>query len=153
MNENEISRIAAAISDLRPDWPAASLRTLLHSPELKNRPRRDVAVAMAWIACDSETKTPKRVLEAGPWWKAACVETPEAVGVRPPKRDEACLTCGRHLERCICGEQQTRPVERDPEVAKRGAARARELLHPPIVESPEYAEAASAAHPTTEENA
>jgi hypothetical protein len=70
MNENEIDRIAAAANALRPDWPIGSLRTLLNKPELVNRPRRDMAVALAWVACDSQTKTPARVLEAGPWWQA-----------------------------------------------------------------------------------
>jgi hypothetical protein len=75
MNEVEISRIAAAISDLRPDWPAAPIRSLLNRPELKNRPRRDVAVALTWVACEADTKTPARVIEAGPWWRAAALET------------------------------------------------------------------------------
>jgi hypothetical protein len=71
MNENEADRIAAMTHALRPDWPLASLRTLLARPELANRTRRDVAVALAWVACESATKTPARVLEAGPWWQAA----------------------------------------------------------------------------------
>lgn len=79
MNENEISRIAAAISDLRPDWPAASIRSLLHKPELRNKPRRDVAVALAWVACEPDTKTPARVIEAGPWWRAAAADGTETV--------------------------------------------------------------------------
>ena len=74
MNETEIDRIAHAANAMRPDWPVASLRTLLNKPELTNRPRRDVAVALAWVACESETKTPARVLEPGPWWRATTVE-------------------------------------------------------------------------------
>lgn len=74
MNTHEIERIAAAMNQLRPDWPTSSLRTLI-TKSLADRPRRDVAVALAWIACESGTATPARVLEAGPWWKAAAVET------------------------------------------------------------------------------
>lgn len=74
MNPNEIDRIACALGVLRPDWPVASLRTLLNRPELANRPRRDVAVALAWVACESDTKTPARVLENGPWWRAAATD-------------------------------------------------------------------------------
>ena len=70
MNENEIERIAAMGNALRPDWPIASLRSLLAKPMLATRTRRDVAVALAWVACESATKTPARVLEAGPWWIA-----------------------------------------------------------------------------------
>lgn len=78
MNETEIARIAAAVNQLRPDWPAASLRTLLARPALAERPRRDVAVALTWIACEADTKTPARVLEAGPWWQAAAAESATA---------------------------------------------------------------------------
>ena len=74
MTEVKPSRTAAAISALRPDWPAASSRSLLTRPELKNKPRRDVAVALTWVACERDTKTPARVIEAGPWWRAAAVE-------------------------------------------------------------------------------
>ena len=106
MNENEISRIAAAISDLRPDWPAASIRSLLHKPELRNKPRRDVAVALAWVACETDTKTPARVLEAGPWWRAAAVEgdvttthTGRTVG-RSADAREVCGICDMWREDC-----------------------------------------------------
>lgn len=74
MNDHEKTRIAAAVNQLRPDWPTASLRTLMARPGLANRPRRDVAVALTWIACDAKTHTPARVLEAGPWWQAVAVE-------------------------------------------------------------------------------
>ena len=73
MNENEIERIAAAVNVLRPDWPTPSLRTFI-AKKLGMRPRRDVAVALAWVACDSATTTPARVLENGPWWKAVAIE-------------------------------------------------------------------------------
>lgn len=80
MNDHEKTRIAAAINQLRPDWPAASLRSLLDRPAISNRPRRDVAVALAWIACETTTQTPARVLESGPWWKAAHIEGSGAGG-------------------------------------------------------------------------
>lgn len=69
MNDNETQRIAAAINALRPDWPTQSLATLITS-KLGTRTRRDVAVALTWVACDSATRSPARVLEAGPWWNA-----------------------------------------------------------------------------------
>ncbi|WP_418060784.1 hypothetical protein [Pimelobacter simplex] len=73
MNETEKTRIAAAINQLRPDWPTTSLRTLLDRPMITHRPRRDVAVALTWVACETDSKTPARVLEAGPWWQAVSV--------------------------------------------------------------------------------
>lgn len=106
MNEVEISRIAAAISDLRPDWPASSIRSVLNRPELKNRPRRDVAVALAWVACEAETKTPARVTENGPWWRAAAADTDvthshtgRTVGRSADGRD-VCGICDMFREDC-----------------------------------------------------
>jgi hypothetical protein len=73
MNDHEAQRIAEAIHALRPDWPTASLLTLIRK-KLADKPRRDVAVALAWVACEPDTHTPVRVLEAGPWWRAVAVE-------------------------------------------------------------------------------
>lgn len=100
MNENERDRIAAAINALRPDWPTASIRTLI-ADKLNNRTRRDVAVALAWVACESATKTPARVLEAGPWWHASNAEssgetvthTGKTVGLRHGDPRQICGIC------------------------------------------------------------
>lgn len=107
MNETEADRIAAAINVLRPDWPTASLRSLIGRPDLMRRPRRDVAVALTWVACESSTKTPARVLEAGPWWKAATVESGTG-SPSAPKPHEACTTCGKHRDRCGCDQPSER---------------------------------------------
>lgn len=93
MNQHERDRIAAAMNQARPDWPAKQLKTLLNDPRLAERPRRDVLVALAWVACENASASPYRVLEAGPWWQAAGVET-EA---RPPRdglhTHELCSVC------------------------------------------------------------
>jgi hypothetical protein len=53
---------------------------------------RDVAVALAWIATDATTKTPARLDENGPWWKATMADSPTVtVHVRP-----ACPDHPRH---------------------------------------------------------
>lgn len=93
MNEHEIERIACAMHALRPDWPAASLRTLI-AKKLGDRPRRDVTVALAWVACESNSATPARVLEAGPWWKAAGVEG-SAQARDPYDANRFCNVCGK----------------------------------------------------------
>lgn len=72
MNGHEIERIASAIHAARPDWPTAQLRTLI-TEKLADRPRRDVFVALAWIASEPASANPYRVLESGPWWIAAAV--------------------------------------------------------------------------------
>ncbi len=101
MNDYEIERIAAAINVLRPDWPTKSLMTLMRRPELANRARRDVAVALAWVACETNTAKPARVLEQGPWWRAAAIESPDRYNRRPPKRDEECPHhLGQYADNC-----------------------------------------------------
>jgi hypothetical protein len=92
MNEHEIERISAAMHALRPDWPMASLKTFI-AKNLADRPRRDVTVALAWIACESATATPKRVLEAGPWWRATAVDGSSAPRNVWPDDAHRCRTC------------------------------------------------------------
>jgi hypothetical protein len=65
----ELARVAAQANALRPDWPTRSVLTYLER-EHATRAYRDLAVAMAYIAADPKTQTPKRLSEAGPWWKA-----------------------------------------------------------------------------------
>ena len=94
MNEHEVARIAAAMNQLRPDWPVRQLQTLLRDERITDRPRRDVCVALAWIACEANTANPYRVLEAGPWWRAAGVDG-TSTGGRRDWADDAhrCRTC------------------------------------------------------------
>jgi hypothetical protein len=69
LSQVEAHRLAAALNQLRPDWPLASLSTWIRN-NLTDRAYRDAAVALTWVACESETTSPARVLEAGPWWRA-----------------------------------------------------------------------------------
>jgi hypothetical protein len=64
----ELARLAAAITVLRPDWPAVSIRTLLDKPTHRDRPIHDLTVALAWIATDGHSHTPGRLDKHGPWW-------------------------------------------------------------------------------------
>lgn len=102
MNETESARIAAALNAARPDWPIKQLLTLFSDARIARRPRRDVFVAMAWIAAEAETTTPYRVLEAGPWWTAAAAEharpATEAPEVIPPEHQ--CAICSKHRTEC-----------------------------------------------------
>jgi hypothetical protein len=99
MNEHEIQRIAAAMHELRPDWPAASIRTVI-AKNLADKPRRDVCVALAWVACETNSATPARVMESGPWWRAAAVDGATTNG--PEKFDplDTCSICGKRRQRC-----------------------------------------------------
>lgn len=93
MNEHEAERIAAAMNQLRPDWPRRSLLTLIEK-NLMDRPRRDVIVALGWVAAEPGTSTPARVLESGPWWKAAGIEG-QAQRREPYNPAEFCDICGK----------------------------------------------------------
>ena len=70
ISRDETERLAAMANALRPDWPVKSLVTFIVN-ELTRRTYREVAIALAWIATDPATDTPKRMLEAGPWWNAS----------------------------------------------------------------------------------
>jgi len=70
ISRDETERLAAMANALRPDWPLKSLTTFIVN-ELTRRTYREVAIALAWIATDPVTDTPKRMLEAGPWWNAS----------------------------------------------------------------------------------
>ena len=69
IDKADAERIAQAIHDLRPEWPAQSVLTLIgNSDDLRTRAYRDLAVALTYVACDPASLTPGRVREAGPWW-------------------------------------------------------------------------------------
>jgi hypothetical protein len=98
MDDHEAQRIAAAMHAARPDWPASSLLTLIRK-KLIDRPRRDVFVALAWVASEPNSATPARVLEAGPWWRAVAVEgSPVKPNVWEPHL--VCTTCSRPEAMC-----------------------------------------------------
>lgn len=97
LESNEIQRLAAAISALRPDWPARSLRTFIER-NLADRAYGDLAVAFAWIATRTKTETPRLILEAGPWWKACQVDgttAPRNYRVPCSEHPGETLPCGR----------------------------------------------------------
>ena len=82
MIRTEIERLAAAGHALRPDWPAASLRTWLETQHASDA-YRDVAVALTVVATDPATRTPARLTEPGPWWDAAQAASGEPAGRVP----------------------------------------------------------------------
>jgi hypothetical protein len=105
-----VERIAQAIHALRPQWPITSLETFLRDPKLANRPTRDVAIALTWIAVDPDTRTPARVHEDGPWWRAATVD--EAQTYRNP--GTVCTIHPSQLEPCRHCTAQRVPANPEP---------------------------------------
>lgn len=90
IEKNQAERLAAMANALRPDWPVASLMTVLSHH--RDRPYRDLAVALAWTAADPATATPGRLAEAGPWWTAAAADIPgPAPATTTPSK---CPRCG-----------------------------------------------------------
>lgn len=113
ISRDETERLAAMANALRPDWPLKSLTTFIVN-ELTRRTYREVAIALAWIATDPATDTPKRMLEAGPWWNASRAQaaTVSVVVTR----------CGEHpahpAARCpACEEANRGEVDHDAGVA------------------------------------
>ncbi len=126
LEQTEIARIAGAVNHLRPDWPNASIYTFI-ARELSARAYRDVAVAMAWIAADPKSDTPRRVLEAGPWWKVATVDKPairhphgaEECSLHPGQWDENCHSCrADKLTGDRTTEGEPRRPDRSPQMAE-----------------------------------
>ena len=100
MNPTEIDRLADGFHRIRPDWPTAQIKTLLKGAGLIDRPRRDVLVALAWVAAESGTSSPYRVLESGPWWRAAGVDGQTTSNRDNPGAGERCSVCSLSASRC-----------------------------------------------------
>jgi hypothetical protein len=77
----QIERLAAMANALRPDWPLRSIQTHIENNHT-HRAYRDLAIALAYVATDSESSTPARLKQPGPWWRASLVgdETPTPPG-------------------------------------------------------------------------
>lgn len=121
----EAARLAAAVNLLRPDWPTASLRTLIDDKH-SSRPLHDLAVALAWVATDPGSRTPARINEAGPWWVTpATASQAQLWDVRP------CHRCGcLHLasEDCPTIAAKPRHSPANPATVTAAAAQARQAI-------------------------
>lgn len=136
LSRTEIERLAAAAHELRPDWAVKSLCTWLQTSHA-HRAYRDVAVALAWVACDPLTKTPKRMDEMGPWWQAVKAAGSDATDVRFPRCTEPghksfpAHNCGACRAEQLEATREASAATTDPEQADinaRGARRARAAL-------------------------
>lgn len=72
ITRTEAERVAVSINAIRPDWPIASLTTLI-TRDLADWPLLDAAVGLMHVAIERSsdgrwmTNTPARVKENGPW--------------------------------------------------------------------------------------
>lgn len=98
ISRTETERLAAMAHELRPDWPIRSLCTWLQADHA-NRAYQDIAVALAYIATDPATQTPKRMNEAGPWWQATVrAGSPNAPSSVPAAGIPRCTVYGHDHE-------------------------------------------------------
>lgn len=137
LSRTEIERLAQAAHALRPDWPVKSLCTWLMTDHA-SRAYRDVAVALAYIATDTATVTPKRMNEMGPWWSAVKLAGSDATPLHYARCEEPghssypahnCGACrAEQLEADTATAPPTIPDPAQAEVSTRGAALVREAL-------------------------
>lgn len=92
LSKEEAERVAAMANVLRADWSPPSVMAVLADPRIRERRTfPEVAVALAVIATDPDSRRPTRLLEHGPWWDAALVrDRATPVPAIPP---DACATC------------------------------------------------------------
>jgi len=95
----------------------------------------DVAHAVLRAAEDATAKTPGVIAATTSiHWRE---RSPHHTAPREPHAWEACTTCGRHIDRCICGERATRPPrpasdetrQSAAELARQAIAEARAAFH------------------------
>ena len=99
MMPEHIDRLACAVHALRPDWAATSLRTFI-AVNLAGKATLDASLALVWVALDPATRTPARVLESGPWWRASNPE-PQMLTPTPPSAGaDSCRICQRDPASC-----------------------------------------------------
>lgn len=87
----------------------------------------NVVMATMRAAADRNIETPGVIANtSSSCWRE---RVGERTGAQPPKREEACLTCGRYLDACTCGERRTRPHQQpDPATTAEHIARLRAQL-------------------------
>ena len=98
-SDHELQIVAQVVGIVREDWvPRSVLAMLRREPSLRDRPYRWLAVAAVIVALDPASKTPKRLLEFGPWWQAAAVSTGEGTDTPGPGKEPACERVGHEHE-------------------------------------------------------
>lgn len=101
LTREDAARIADAITVLRPTWTQNRLMALMANPAIRARRQpKDVAAAFAWIALDSETREPTRILEAGPWWGTADASAQSAGPVYRYANPRDCGICNKPEAAC-----------------------------------------------------
>lgn len=103
-NQQAIERIAAAVNALRPEWPVASLVTML-TEKHQHRDARTLALAATWVATDRDTQTPGLLNTAAPWRAVSTLSDAEKhpsdeYRARWVERQRKRLEGAKHCGRC-----------------------------------------------------
>ena len=95
LTRDEAMCCAHAAIALRPDWTVDQVLNVLRDDRVRPRQFRHVAVALAWIAADEDTKSPGRLFAHGDWWEAARPKRAEvSAPTFRPYDPTGCRTCG-----------------------------------------------------------
>ena len=87
MNKPEADQIAHAVSLIRPQWLKTSLVTMLGNlpAHHRDKPARDVHLALLWLAYDDKQETPRLLREDGPWWNLSALTGPGTQQATEPR--------------------------------------------------------------------
>lgn len=107
LNETQIAIIAGSTNHLRPNWNVAAIRAVIRKLPTHHTPSQ-VAAALAYVACDPETRQPTRILEGGPWWPSVIASAPKLARKSEPTD---CHICGRPKHEPIPGDHEY--IQRD----------------------------------------
>lgn len=96
-----------------PAWQEAGIvKQLTGDP----RPLPDVILDAVATALDPEARTPGAIGKRP--WRTRLLAAP-SLTARPPRADEACHTCGRYVDGCLCDEPSTTPLRPADVVARK----------------------------------
>lgn len=124
--EVQIERLAGAISKLRPEWSARSLKTYIEAKHA-DRAFADLAVALVMVAVDPASTTPARIEAHGPWWLATRFNVGNSETQTPgPGAEPACERVGHEHEvarNCrACAAERLADTDADTAPAKAAPA-------------------------------
>jgi hypothetical protein len=100
LTDTDLDRLTTAANALRPDWHHTDIRAYLAARHT-HRQLAEIAVALAAVACDPDTRTPARLDLPGPWWGATRALAGWRGETNPvgPGRDTArCVRAGHECE-------------------------------------------------------
>ena len=123
LSKPQAQALAHLIHQLRPEWDEPGIMAQLAKVVSVNP--FDTAMACIRAAANEAAKSPGVIsVTTGEHWRE---KVSKSDAPYPPRREEACLDCGAHLDQCRCGNHRVQPPGKNPRNAEHAKA-ARELL-------------------------